>query len=530
MGYLNEFPHVKTWDSDLREILEMFMECKDLPTLYRELKEFVDNYFTDLDVQNEINSKLDAMYNSGELESMLQPFFNEIEKELRVTNARISTLVKLDDGEVEGYQEVVDGRVDYTGKEWDSIGDHVRGVNSQLSSEIVELDKIVKKGYLVKNFDWSTLETTAHPYGWMGGYYNEETGEAKTTNVHMRTNNIGVSFSEKVLYFDFIPPTEYRGMVSIYNKADDTYIEKIGDVIDGEFGTIRIINNPNYHYKFTIGRFDDNSAETKSKDKSFVDTIKLEYTIETVSFIESDLRALSVSIMSDSISSYDGYVPEGNATYYPKYDVTDVSKMWWSVMNSTLETKLLVNNSWSGSCCASGVRSDTTEASSDSRCNNLGDNPNIILACIGGNDFSYNCPLGDWNGASTPSDTTTFKEAYAVMLDKIQKNYPNSLIICVAPWYLQRGTDNGVTYINDLGLTESDYAKAVKEVADIFRLPFIDIASLCGFNRYNYYPTFCVDSETKPTHPNALGHKVIGETVAQEIVKICKGYFNYLQS
>lgn len=141
MGYLNEFPHAKTWDSDLRQILEMFMECKDLPTLYRELKEFVDNYFTDLDVQNEINSKLDAMYNSGELESMLQPFFNEIEKELRVTNARISTLVKLDDSEVEGYQEVVEGRVDYTGKEWDTIGDHVRGVTGQLSSENVNLKK-----------------------------------------------------------------------------------------------------------------------------------------------------------------------------------------------------------------------------------------------------------------------------------------------------------------------------------------------------------------------------------------------------
>lgn len=72
MGYLNEFPHTKNWDSDLRQILEMFAECKELPTSFEELKEFVDKYFTNLDVQNEINSKLDAMYHSGELESMLQ--------------------------------------------------------------------------------------------------------------------------------------------------------------------------------------------------------------------------------------------------------------------------------------------------------------------------------------------------------------------------------------------------------------------------------------------------------------------------
>ena len=397
-----------------------------------------------------------------------------------------------------------------------------------LSDDVVKIDELLKKGYLVKEFDWSLLGTGVHQYGWMGGYYNEETGEPHSAVVHMRSLNENIVFGDNVIYFDFTPPTGYRGMVSVYNNSDNTYIGKIGDVIDGEFGAIRIINNPNYGYKFTVGRFNDSTGETKSLDKDFVDTIKLEYMVNEGKIIVSDSSNLKVSIMSDSISSYDGYVPSGNKVYYPRHDINNASQMWWSVMNSILNTELLVNNSWSGSCCASGVRTDTTEASSDSRCGNLGDNPDIILSCIGGNDYSYDCPIGDWNGTTKPTDTTTFREAYAVMLNKMQTNYPNSLIVCVAPWYLQRGTDNGVTYTNNLGLTESDYAKAIKEVADIFRLPFIDIANLCGFNRYNYYPTFCVDSDTSPTHPNALGHKVIGETMAQEIVKICNGYFNYL--
>lgn len=465
----------------------------------------------------------------------------ERQTEIAVERERINALIALEETSeaTDVEKEIEDIKVKADGTKAGTAGVAVReqiiGLNakieentSQLSSEIAEIDELVKKGYLVKVFDWSILGTTAHPYGWMGGYYDEENGTAQTSTYHMRINNQSIIFNDKVLYFDFTPPTGYRGMVSVYNNADNTYIGKIGDVIDGEYGTIRIINNPNYGYKFTVGRFNDASGETKSLDENFVNSIKLEYMVDTSKIIVSDTSGLTISIMSDSISSYDGYVPEGNSAYYPKNGVTKPNQMWWYVMNQILGTELLVNNSWSGSCCASGVRTDTTESSSDIRCGNLGDNPNIILSCMGGNDYSYDCPIGDWNGTSTPTDTTTFKEAYAVMLNKMQKNYPNSLIICVSPWYLQRGTDNGVIYTNGLGLTESDYAKAIKEVADIFRLPFIDIASLCGFNRYNYYPTFCVDSETKPTHPNALGHEVIGKTIAQEMVKICNGYFNYL--
>ena len=86
MGYLNEFPHVKTWDSDLREILEMFVAVKELPKSFEELRQFVEEngeelgeeftalktfvetYFDNLDVQDEIKAKLEDMYEKGWLE------------------------------------------------------------------------------------------------------------------------------------------------------------------------------------------------------------------------------------------------------------------------------------------------------------------------------------------------------------------------------------------------------------------------------------------------------------------------------
>ena len=35
-----------------------------------------------------------------------------------------------------------------------------------------------------------------------------------------------------------------------------------------------------------------------------------------------------ISIMGDSISTFDGYLPAGNKTFYPKHDVTTVEETW----------------------------------------------------------------------------------------------------------------------------------------------------------------------------------------------------------
>lgn len=46
-------------------------------TAYDELQDYVNNYFTNLDVQEEINNKLDSMVESGELSQLLQNLINQ---------------------------------------------------------------------------------------------------------------------------------------------------------------------------------------------------------------------------------------------------------------------------------------------------------------------------------------------------------------------------------------------------------------------------------------------------------------------
>ena len=52
----------------------------ELQNLFVELKEYVDNYFTNLDIQQEINSKLDEMSSNGTLEEIMKPYFNSLEE------------------------------------------------------------------------------------------------------------------------------------------------------------------------------------------------------------------------------------------------------------------------------------------------------------------------------------------------------------------------------------------------------------------------------------------------------------------
>lgn len=49
---------------------------EELQALYLELKSYVDNYFTNLDIQQEINNKLDQMAQSGELEAIIGQYLS----------------------------------------------------------------------------------------------------------------------------------------------------------------------------------------------------------------------------------------------------------------------------------------------------------------------------------------------------------------------------------------------------------------------------------------------------------------------
>lgn len=115
----------------------------------------------------------------------------------------------------------------------------------------------------------------------------------------------------------------------------------------------------------------------------------------------------NVLIIGDSYSTFKGYVPEGNAIYYPRVDndITRVEETWWHLLSNELNLNIVRNESWSGStvCYTRYNNEDCSRTSSFIfRLNRLYENGffteneiDTVLIFGGTNDSWANSPLGE---------------------------------------------------------------------------------------------------------------------------------------
>lgn len=233
---------------------------------------------------------------------------------------------------------------------------------------------------------------------------------------------------------------------------------------------------------------------------------------------ENEFKNKNISILGDSISTFKGYIPNGNAVFFTGANggITDVSMTWWYKLITNLEGNLCINNSWSGS------RVTTTQGSSSAgcmaRCENLHNentNPDIIIIYMGINDFNNHVPIGTYNGTTSISsitDTNKFREAYAVMINKVLTKYTNAKVyVCTLP-YCDRSTDeNDFPELNANSVPLTQYNDAIRELAHAFGLDIIEM-SKCGITFQNR-KTFLFDE----LHPNVEGMKKLCDKAEKTI-------------
>lgn len=121
---------------------------EDFSEAYASLQAYVNTYFANLDVQEEINTKLDEMAQDGTLDTLLQPFTEDwlenMTEEIRTDlanqnqtlatqNARLSvlegrmdTFAALPAGSTSGNAELLDIRTNFLGETFGSAGDAIR--------------------------------------------------------------------------------------------------------------------------------------------------------------------------------------------------------------------------------------------------------------------------------------------------------------------------------------------------------------------------------------------------------------------
>lgn len=211
-----------------------------------------------------------------------------------------------------------------------------------------------------------------------------------------------------------------------------------------------------------------------------------------------------VSILGDSISTFEGYNPPGYSVFYDKNTqlrngMNSVYDTWWAKVNQALKAYLCLNNSYSGSrVTGTGFPS----ACCDERLLHLGTeqySPNIILVYMGCNDFGYGVKIK--RDSFLKKDYLSFEYAYGKMISRLNQYYPKATVIC--------GTLMKSTVKNRedwefperfAGVHFEAYNDVIRRACKKRRCFFADLAGLA----FKY-------ETLDGSHPTAKGHKTIAE-------------------
>lgn len=198
----------------------------------------------------------------------------------------------------------------------------------------------------------------------------------------------------------------------------------------------------------------------------------------------------TVSILGDSISTYEGWIPDGHVDFFPIYgELTDIDETWWKMLIDDLGMQFCANSSSAGSTCVGDSLSidDPKFACSNYRIDELigkgGVYPDIIIVYMGTNDLLTDVVLGENDGTQPveEGDVETFSDAYTLILDKLESQYPGAQIFCctltqIGDW----GDDKPFkTFVSRHDHTSEDYSRQIELIAESRGFGVIDLFN-CG--------------------------------------------------
>ena len=231
------------------------------------------------------------------------------------------------------------------------------------------------------------------------------------------------------------------------------------------------------------------------------ETIIQKDTVQSASPVPSlpawSTSAVRIGLIGDSISTFEGWLPEGYAAYYPKTasEITEVTHTYWYRLIYDLmpDATLDRNLAYSGSRVSKIGAADSDKYDFVSRIDNVGfDNPDIVLIHGGTNDRRVSTPdhvpLGEY-GFDLPLDQLDrycFRSSYVCMVRKIMEKHPGVKIVCI---------------IGDTLNTEK-----YQGLADSIRA----IAEHYGFSIVNF--SYALES-ADGVHPNASGAQYMADRI-----------------
>ena len=232
---------------------------------------------------------------------------------------------------------------------------------------------------------------------------------------------------------------------------------------------------------------------------------------------QKTFRGKSISILGDSISTLEGYLPVGYKAFYtaessPQTGIHAMEDTWWGQVIKELGATLLVNNSWSGSCVTKKADSELSfpsgcspERTSDLHMSGLG--PDVIIVFLGFNDWANGRPL--YAPVLRHVDKTCwFFNSYSEMLRLLRKNYTKAKVYCCTLCKTAMKENERFVFPSSFrGTHIKEYNKAIHRAALLRRCSLIDLYA------YNQ-PYDSLDG----SHPSYDGMKTLADLFLKSIL------------
>lgn len=258
---------------------------EELQNLYKELKSYVDNYFTSLDVQEEINNKLDTMAQDGTLADIINPYLDNFTKEVNNNLSNFKNSINVQNTKIDNFQNEINN---FSNRLDNFKNNSPAGVYESLEA-LISADPDHSKVYITTdNGNWNYYNGST----WVAGGTYQATEIANGSIAPEMTN-----FKEKVGLIPSFPWIEGQALsgttgnpITFENGCYcPTFIE-----IDNS-----IIYASNLDKRFSILFYDSNYSYISSS--SFLNTIESEVP-ENAKYIRITCTLASFNILPEDFT------------------------------------------------------------------------------------------------------------------------------------------------------------------------------------------------------------------------------------
>ena len=175
-----------------------------------------------------------------------------------------------------------------------------------------------------------------------------------------------------------------------------------------------------------------------------------------------------------------------------------------------------------------------------------GDDVDAILIFIGTNDYNAGVPIGEWFTerpervmAGIGEHMVDRRHRFPVMcdstyrgrinkaLDYVKRLYPTKQIVMLTPIHRSdfhagdRNWQPREDFTNKCGEYLDAYIQSVKEAGNIWAVPVIDLAALCGlYPLMDEYAQYFKDANDDRLHPNDEGHRRMALVLKQQLLTL----------